>query len=63
VSAPGESPPAFGEGLHLLTTTKMKVEAIAAEIGFASVAHFATWFRRRRGLTPAALREELDRPG
>jgi AraC-like DNA-binding protein len=34
-----------------------KVEAIAAEVGFASTSHFVRWFRARSGFAPSEFRK------
>jgi AraC-like DNA-binding protein len=47
----------------LLLERDDKVEAIAAELGFASAAAFSTIFRRIVGDTPTAFRERYRTPG
>jgi AraC-like DNA-binding protein len=41
----------------LLADGTLKVEAIATACGFGSVSHFASWFRRLRGVTPSQFRD------
>jgi AraC-like DNA-binding protein len=40
-----------------LRTTKTKIAAIAAELGFSSGEHFSEWFKRHRGERPSTYRE------
>jgi len=45
----------------LLANPKLKVEAIASVIGFASSTPFTSWFRRVHGVTPSQFREGATR--
>lgn len=44
------------EAKHFLETTRMSIEALAAEIGYADPAHFSRLFCRLAGITPAKWR-------
>lgn len=41
----------------LLSERALKLDAIAATIGFTSTSHFTAWFRRLRGVTPSQFRD------
>ncbi len=45
-----------------LQSTDVAIEAVAAELGFASTSHFVQAFRRRHGETPARLRQRRRPP-
>lgn len=40
-----------------LRSTKTKIAAIAAELGFSSGEHFSEWFKRHRGERPSTFRD------
>jgi transcriptional regulator GlxA family with amidase domain len=41
---------------ELLRDSDLKLEAVAHRLGFASGAHFSTWFRRLRRVSPRTFR-------
>lgn len=47
----------------LLRTTDLKVEAVAAEVGYAKLQNFVDAFRKITGQTPAAWRSEREGTG
>jgi len=47
--------------LSLLANPKLKVQAIASLIGFASSTHFTSWFRRVHSMTPSQFRDAATR--
>jgi AraC-like DNA-binding protein len=40
---------------HLLSTSKLTVTEVAAELGFSSISHFSTAFKRATGMKPCEL--------
>lgn len=46
----------MGAARDLLTTTDLKISAVAARCGFGGAAHFGTAFAKRFGLSPTAFR-------
>ncbi|GDY14743.1 hypothetical protein LBMAG53_36210 [Planctomycetota bacterium] len=46
----------LAEAERLLTTTRLSITTIALDLGFPSLQHFTTQFRRLRGTSPSALR-------
>lgn len=46
---------------ELLGTTKMKVKLVARYAGFDNEKYFITWFKKLKGITPAAWRCERDK--
>ncbi len=47
--------------MEMLSNSKMSVTEIAMALGFATSAHFASMFRRRKGLRPSDYRRENGR--
>lgn len=47
------------EAKHLLETTTMPIEAVAAEVGYEDASFFGRLFRRRVELTPAKYRKRF----
>jgi AraC-like DNA-binding protein len=47
---------------RLLAETEQKLTAIAVEVGFASLQHFSTRFRKATGMTPSAWRARARSP-
>ncbi len=45
-------------GRELLTYSNISITDVAVQVGFASVSHFATWFKRAYGLRPTQARGE-----
>jgi len=50
------------EAQRLLGQTSLGILDVAAEVGFASAANFATAFREQVGMTPTAYRRQAARP-
>ena len=44
---------------RLLTESQTKITAIACEVGFSSLQHFSTWFKRATGLRPLQYRSNM----
>ena len=45
------------EAQRLLAQTRLRIDEVAREVGFANPANFATAFRERFGLTPSGFRD------
>ena len=46
---------------HLLTTSRMSIKQVAAEVGLPDIQHFNKQFRRLAGVSPSAYRAEPSR--
>ncbi len=46
---------------HLLTTSRLPIKQVAAEVGLADIQHFNKQFRRLVGVSPSAFREKGKR--
>ncbi|MBI3647736.1 MAG: helix-turn-helix transcriptional regulator [Actinobacteria bacterium] len=46
--------------VELLRDTELSITEICSRVGFNSLSHFATTFRRHTGLAPSAYRRRLD---
>jgi AraC family transcriptional regulator len=46
--------------IELLRETELSVTQICSRVGFNSLSHFTTTFRRHTGLSPSAYRRRLD---
>jgi AraC-like DNA-binding protein len=49
------------ESQHLLRTTKLKVQAIAEQVGFEHISHFNKTFKKIAGVSPLHYREQNKR--
>ncbi|WP_174273943.1 helix-turn-helix domain-containing protein [Sphingomonas bacterium] len=46
---------------HLLSATKMPLETIATQVGFASASHMSSTFSRAQGMAPSVFRQRFQR--
>lgn len=50
-----------GEACHRLENSKQPSKEICYYLGFKQPSHFATWFKRRKGITPAKYRQQTSK--
>lgn len=48
---------------NLLTHSPDSIKVVAAELGFATTAHFSTWFQKLAGLSPSRFRQNSRQAG
>lgn len=48
---------------NLLTHSQDPIKVVAGELGFATTAHFSTWFRKLAGISPSLFRQKSHQAG